>query len=342
MSEFSVRLYQPGDEVGILDLFNRTFSEDNPGFVPRTPEFWRQLFQDNPAGLQIMVAVDAQRKIIANYSSTPAFLSVRGEKRLCTQIVDTCVDKEWRRSLRKGSVFVTIGAEFLRHFSTAGHAPFDDIIYGLPNEKAFPVGTRVLGYKPVHVPFYGLVHHVGAETEGFLAALEDQVGGLTIEERTGDDWSEVERLFLGHIDEVQLGLWRDAAYLRWRYAQRPHEPYRTLLARRGSRLAGALVVRLGWFGHKLLPLVDWIGPGADRQALAALLAAAGRLGVASGAQRLETWVTPNTLHHATLTALGLRPEATVFNLCIMVFAPDFDLDWAKANWFFTMGDSDIF
>ena len=99
---------------------------------------------------------------------------------------------------------------------------------------------------------------------------------------------------------------------------------------------------MGWFGHRVLPLVDWIGPGGDQQALAALLAGACRLGVASGAQRLETWVTPNTAHHATLTALGLRPEPTVFNLCIMVFAPDFDLEWAKANWFFTMGDSDIF
>ncbi|HZM00567.1 MAG TPA: hypothetical protein VFD43_09985 [Planctomycetota bacterium] len=342
MSEFTVRLYEPGDEVGILELFNRTFSEDNPGFVPRTPEVWRHLFADNPAGLQIMVATDSQGKLIANYSSTPAFCSVRGEQRLCTQIVDSCVDKAWRRSLRKGSVFVTIGAEFLRYFSTAGRTPFDDIIYGLPNEKAFPVGTRVLGYKPVHVPLYALVHHVGADTGAFLGALAEQAGAVTVEELASDDWSEVAALFLAHKDEVQLGLWRDEAYLAWRYAPRPVDPYRALLARRAGRLVGALVVRMGWFGHRVLPLVDWVGPGADREALAALLLAAGRIGVASGAQRLETWVTPNTAHHATLGALGLRPEPTVFNLCIMVFAPDFDLAWAKANWFFTMGDSDIF
>ncbi|HVQ23973.1 MAG TPA: GNAT family N-acetyltransferase [Planctomycetota bacterium] len=342
MSEFTVRLYQPGDEAGILDLFNRTFSEDNPGFVPRTPEYWRQLFERNPAGVQIMVAVDAQGRLIANYSSTPAFCSVRGEKRLCTQIVDTCVDKEWRRSLRKGSVFVTIGADFLRWFTTPGREPFDDFIYGLPNEKAFPVGTRVLGYKPVHVPLYALVHGIGTETAGFLASLSERAGNVTVEELRSDDWSEVARLFLAHKDEIQLGLWRDEAYLGWRYAPRPHEPYRTLLARRGGRLAGALVVRMGWFGHRVLPLVDWIGPGADVEAVAALLMGAGRIGVASGAGRLETWVTPNTLHHRTLTELGLRPEPTVFNLCIMVFSPDFDLEWAKANWFFTMGDSDIF
>lgn len=342
MSEFTVRLYEPGDEVGILDLFNRTFSEDNPGFVPRTLADWQRLFEQNPAGQQMMVAVDAQQKLIANYSSTPAFCSVRGEKRLCTQIVDSCVDKAWRRSLRKGSVFVTIGAEFLRYFSTPGRQPFDDFIYGLPNEKAFPIGTRVLGYKPVHVPLYALVHHVNAGTAGFIDTLAGQAGGVTVEELAGTDWSEIGALFDAHKSELQLGLWRDAPYLAWRYAPREVDPYRTLLARRGGRLVGALVVRMGWFGHRLLPLVDWIGPGADREALAALLAQACRLGLAAGAQKLETWVTPNTAHHATLASLGLVPEPTVFNLCIMVFSPDFDLAWAKANWFFTMGDSDIF
>jgi hypothetical protein len=342
MSEFTVRLYEPGDEVGILDLFNRTFSEDNPGFVPRTLELWRHLFERNPAGTQIMVADDAQGRLIANYSSLPVFGSLRGEKRLCTQIVDSCVDKEWRRSLRKGSVFVTIGADFLRFFSTPGRAPFDDYIYGLPNEKAFPVGTRVLGYKPVHTPFYALVHPVGAATGEWLGSLASQSGGVTVQERRGDDWSEVAALFEAHLAEVPLGVWRDAPYLAWRYPPREVEPYRTLLARRGGALVGALVLRMGWFGHRLLPLVDWIGPGADREAVAALLGAAARLGVAVGAQKLETWVTPQTSHHATLSALGLVPEPTVFNLCIMVFGSDFDLAWAKANWVFTMGDTDIF
>jgi hypothetical protein len=229
-----------------------------------------------PAGMQIMVAVDGQGKLIANYSSTPAFCSVRGEQRLCTQIVDSCVDKDWRRSLRKGSVFVTIGADFLRFFSTAGRLPFDDFIYGLPNEKAFPIGTRVLGYKPVHVPLYALVHHVGAETGGWLGALGERAGNVTVEELRGDDWSEVARLFLAHKDEIQLGLWRDEAYLAWRYAPRPARalPHAARAARRPPRRARSCV-RMGWFGHRVLPLVDWIGPGADVEAVAALLQGAG-------------------------------------------------------------------
>src|SRR5262249_50274333 len=142
--------------------------------------------------------------------------------------------------------------------------------------------------------------------------------------------------------EVPLGIWRSSAYLAWRYRPRADVQYRALLARRGGRLCGVLVFRLGWMGQPLVPLVDWIGPGGDRPALAALLPAAARPATEAGGRRLETWVTPNTRHHATLAELGLRSEPTRFNLCIMTFGPRCELDWARAHWFFTMGDTDIF
>ncbi len=104
---------------------------------------------------------------------------------------------------------------------------------------------------------------------------------------------------------------------------------------------GVLIFRLGWMGQPLVPLVDWIGPGSDRPASAALLAAVLRVGREAGARKFETWLTPNMRRHAELSALGLADEATRFNLCIMTFSPDFDLAWAKGHWFFTMGDSDI-
>jgi hypothetical protein len=305
MSQFSVRPYEPGDEEGLLDLFNRVFAEGNPAFVPRTMETWRRLYADNPAGVQIFVGLDADRRIVANYSSQPSAAVVRGRRRLCTQAVDSCVDRAFRGSLRKNSLFVTIATEFIRHHSTAGRVPFDDYMYGFPNEQAFPVGTRVIGYQPVHVP---------------LPAL-----------------------FEAHLAEWPLGIWRDAAWLKWRYGPRPDGlSYGALLARRGGQAVAALVYRLGWMGQPVVPLVDWIGSGSDRGALAALLAEVARRTRAAGGTRLLTWATPPMPHAATLAALGLRAEPSPFNLCIMTFAPECELEWAKANWCLTMGDSDIY
>ncbi|MHC4844968.1 MAG: hypothetical protein ACYTCU_02290 [Planctomycetota bacterium] len=341
MSTFSVRPYEPGDEEGLLALFNRVFAEGNPSFEPRTLETWRAIYLDNPAGMQTFVGLDVDSNIVANYSSIPAACSLRGERRMCTQAVDSCVSRAWRGSLRKNSLFVTIAREFIEHFSTPGRDPFDEYMYGLPNEQAYPIGTRIVGYKPVLVPFPALVRETDMAWLDGLEA-EAEAGGVRVDEVDIAAPAEAAALFERSLDEVDLGLWRDEAYLAWRYAPRAGVSYGALAARRGDELVGWVPFRLGWMGQPIVPLMDWIGGGDDRAALAGLLAAAGRICRDGGGQRLETWLTPAARHHATLSALGMASEDTNFNLCIMTFSSDFDLAWAKAHWFFTMGDTDIF
>jgi|GEM_PF-1131020 len=342
MSSYSVRPYEPGDEEGILALFNRVFAEGNPAFVPRTMATWRRLYAGNPAGLQIFVGLDADRRIVANYSALPAPAVVRGRRRLCCQAVDSCVDRAWRGSLRKQSLFVTIATEFIRHFSTQGRLPFDDYMYGLPNEQAFPVGTRIIGYQPVHVPLPALVRAPDAAWIESLSREAAAGGALRVDE-IGVAEPLTAALFERHLEGWPLGIWRDAPWLAWRYGPRPDGvSYGALLARRGGEPAGVLVYRLGWMGQPIVPLVDWVGDGRDRPVLAALLAAAARRTLEAGGTRVETWVTPNMPHAATLAALGLAAEPSRFNLCIMTFGPDVPLDWAKNNWCLTMGDSDIY
>ena len=348
MGEFSIRRYRPGDEDAILELFNRVLTEDDPTYVPRTMATWRHRYIDNPMGYQVLVAEDEQGTIIGNYSAMVVNCSVRGEKRVAAQAVDTVVDRAWRGSLRKSSVFVTIGRRYLKEYchqtyDGPGDVPADEVrneyAYGLPNNQAFGAGTRLLGYKPVHCP---MPTRVKEFDQGWVDDLQRRAQGVTVEE---DGWSsldEVQALFEAHVDEVPLGIWRDATYLGWRYRDWPDVDYRILMARRDGQLVGALVFSLGWFGHPIVPLMDWIGPAADTAAQAGLLARVGEITLAEGGRRLETWVTPNMAQAASLEALGFEAEDSLFNLCIMVYARDFDLDWAKGNWFFTMGDSDIY
>ncbi len=343
MSAFSVRPFEPGDEEGILAVFNRVFAEGNPAFVPRTPALWRHVFADNPAGIQGFVGLDADRRIVANYASIPAAAVVRGRRRLCTQAVDSCVDRAWRGSLRKQSLFVTIATEFIRHYGTPGREPCDDFMYGLPNEQAFPVGTRVIGYQPVHVPLPQLVREAEPAWIDALAREAAADGALAVEEIDAAGDPRTAALFARELAGWPLGIWRDAAWLRWRWRPRPDGvSYGALLARRGATPAAVLVYRLGWMGQAIVPLVDWVGGGNDRAALAALLAEIARRTLAAGGTRLVTWATPAMPHAATLAALGLRSEPSPFNLCIMTFAPEVGLEWARANWCLTMGDSDIY
>ena len=339
MEPFEVRRYQPGDEEGILALFNRVVQGDDPDYAPRTMATWRHRYIDNPMGYQVLVATDAQGEIIGNYSAMEMHCSVRGEKRRCAQAVDTVVDRAWRGALSKTSVFVTLGRRYLKEFCRPEGDGGNEYAYGLPNNQAFGAGTRILGYKPVHCPMPTQVMQID---EAWVEGLQKEAGQVTV---TEDDWTcldEVGQLFLKHLDEVPLGLWRDSTYLAWRYRDWPDVRYRLLLAKRDGVLVGALIFSLGWFGQPLVPLMDWIGPGADEEMMAAVLAEVGKITLAEGGARLETWVTPNMPQLATLRRFGFVPEKSPFNLCIMVYARDFDLDWSKSRWFFTMGDSDIY
>ncbi len=344
MSAFDVRPYEAGDEEGIVDLFNRVFSEGNPGFERRTVADWSAIYVDNPAGLQTFVATDDDGRIIGNYSSIPAHCHAKGRRLMSTQAVDTCVEKAYRGRLSKRSVFVTLATEFIGYYSTPGRQPFDQYMWGLPNEQAFPVGTRIIGYKPVHCPLP--VHEVtvsGAWREQLAARagsydLADEGAG------SADPLAELEALFLRHLDPDGLGLWKDAEYLAWRYRPRQGTGYRSILARRNGELVGAVVYRLGWMGQHVVPLVDWFGPGDDEGLLAALLGGVGDVVLEAGGEGfpLQTWATPAMAHLGTLSRLGFESQDSPFNLCIMTFGDGLDPEWAGRRWAVTMGDSDIY
>jgi hypothetical protein len=341
MSEFSVRLARPDDEHEILALFNSIFAEGNPAYVPRSIEAWRHIYPDNPAGAEILVAEDEAGKLIANYSALAYHCSVRGQRLRCAQAVDTCVAPEWRGSLRRNSVFVTIARAYCEIFGETNAEYTNEYLFGLPNEKAFGVGTRIVGYKPVHCPMPSLVREFD---RAWVDEMARRGADVEVTESSADDadLAAMGALFEAHIDQVPLGIWKDAAHLAWRYRDWPERPYRFLLARRGGDLVGALVYRLGWMGQPIVPLLDWIGPGDDEGALAGLLARVGDITLQAGGDKLETWLTPCAAQRPTLESLGLFHQESLFNLCIMVYSELFDLPWARDNWVLTMGDSDIY
>lgn len=340
MTSFTVRPYEPGDEEGIVSLFNRVFSEDNPAFKARSVENWSSIYLDNPAGIQVFVAVGNEGDIIGNYSSIPSLCTLWGRAGLSTQAVDTCVDRRYRGRLSKGSVFVTIARSFIEHFSREGKEPFDDYMWGLPNEQAFPVGTRIIGYQPVRCPMP--VWSMDLESE-WVETMESKGAGCVIENWDMEGAADLaERLYLAHADEAPLGLRKDAAMLRWRYRPREDVQYGVFVAKRDAEAVGLLVYRLGWMDQPLVPLVDWLGGGADVEATAGLLGAVGKVAVEKGGRRLETWVSPTSPRATTLSTLGFEKGDSPFNLCIMTFAPEFRPDWSREDWSVTMGDSDIY
>jgi hypothetical protein len=342
---FSVRPYREGDEHAILALFNRVFQEGNPDFVPRTLGHWQWAFAHNPLGHQTFVA-EADGRIVGTYTAIPARWRFPEGVHLGGQAVDTVVAPEFRRSLRKNGLFLTLADQWFTHF---GCRERDRIVYGFPNPQAFRIGTTKVGYLPVHCPMldHALPVAVAARwnPESIHVVEIDRFG------------REVDRFDAALAKELGIACVRDAAYLNWRYADCPSTHYRLLRAESSSgRLKGFLVHGLGWHGFRkeIAPIVDFLVAPGDLATWQALLGHAARSAAAQEiarsaathpAPKLDTllaWAPPSHAHARDLAALGFRTSPSIFNLCIRIFTDTFDLEYARQHWYVVMGDSDIF
>ena len=335
---WTIREYREGDEHGILKLFNLVFAIGNPDFVPRSLRHWRWQFAENPEGHHTFVA-DQDGEIIGTYTGIPCRWRFPEGVGLGAQAVDTVVHPDFRRSLKRTGLFLTLAYHWFDHFARPDR---DRIVYGFPNPQAFRIGTTKVDYRPVHCPVPELSCPIdqARSWEAQARARGIEVGEVL---EFGTEAGELDRElapFLG-ISSV-----RDARYLNWRFARHPSTRYRLLRAEGpGGNLKGFLVHALSWNGDRknIVPLVDWLVRPGDPWTFRALIGNA-----ASCAQRhggldlLLTWAPPNHRHFADLQELGFVRTDSRFNLCIRIFTPTFDVPYAVSNWYVNMGDSDIF
>jgi len=339
---FRVRPFRPGDEHGILALFNEVFAVGNPDFVPRTLAHWQWAFERGPEGHQTFVAeardvAESPPQIVGTYTAIPARWRLPEGIHLGGQAVDTVVAPRFRRSLRKNGLFLTLADRWFDHY---GCKERDRIVYGFPNPQAFRIGTSKVGYLPVRCPMLELSLPVAS------AARFAPRGIHVVElERFG---REVDAFDEALAPALGISAVRDARYLNWRYAECPTTSYRLLRAESADgSLRGFLIHSLGWHGFRkdIVPIVDFVIAPGDLAAWQALLGAAARAAQKHAGPKLDellAWAPPQHGHWRDLQALGFDAAASRFNLCIRIFTDSFDVEFAKSNWYVLMGDSDVY
>lgn len=331
-NRWHIRPYAPGDEERIVPFFNEIFAGSWDGFEPRTAEFWQWQFERNPVGHRHYIAEDASGRVIGSYAAIRAPLLFNGDRLVAAQVVDTCVHRDYRST----GLFIELGSAFLRHF---GGPDQDAVFFGYPNPPAFRAGVRYLHYLPVDCPIHKLVLNFDAS---WVDRMSNLAGGRSATELTSLD-ARVDTLWNRVRKDLHLSTWRDREYLRWRYQSHPSIHYRFLAAHDASGdLSGCVVLRLGWFRDKVVPLVDWLIPRGDITVLTTLLVGAAKMALAHGFTRLETWLPPVCPERHDLSTLGFVGAETTFNLVTRLYHPSLTLEWVKDNWFYTMGDADFY
>lgn len=336
--EITVRPYRPGDEEGILRLFNEVFAEDDPGHLLRTRAHWEWEFLKNPAGTQVVLGVEPKGRIVAQYACLPAIVHLDGRHACCGQGIDSVVHQDYRKGLKREGAFLKTARYYFEHYGVPEVNAFG---YGFPNKKAYRIGVRMLGYVPIASPVKTLARNLinfrNDEVVGRGRATEGTVVPIPrFDERADRLWEALE-------PKHKLAIVRDARYLNWRYTDCPSVEHASFGLDDGAGGFRALwTLRRNWMGPPILAVCELLCDPKDSAAVGRALEHLCHYAREHGQQRVEVWIPPTTPVYDAILSRGFEAEDSPFNLCIKIYDPQLDAAWARAHWYYTIGDSDVF
>ncbi len=338
VEDVNIRPYRPGDGQGILDLLNEVFAEDDAAYEPRTTDQWRWVYEQNPAGNQVIVAEDPDGRIVGHYACIPYNVVVRGRRVTCGQGVDSMVAKDYRRGLKTEGLFLRTARRYFADYGVPEHNAYG---YGFPNQRALRIGARLLDYLPVHAPVSTLGRNLFDKSDDSeMRDGVDDTGEVVVIERFDES---MDRLWGTLQGEIHMGTVRDAPFLNWRFLDCPFAPHRAFGLRDGDgNLRAAYISRDDWTGPPILALSEFLVPAADVGAALRLLSHAVDQARQVGQQRVEVWLSPHHPLFDVIATHGFVAEQSPFNLCIKIYDPAIEPEWVVMNWYFSIGDTDVF
>lgn len=328
MADYEIRAFRDADLPSLLACFNAVFREGDPNHRDRTEAEWSWLFRDNPAGRRIFVALH-EGNVVAQYAAAPYRVLVRGKERVFAHIVDSMAHPDHRAGLKRPGLFVQTALPF---FEAYGGKNKDLVHYGWPNEKAWRIGSRYLGYAPVRTQTV-LVRESG---EGEVELPE----GVEVVERFDE---QARWLYDRCAGEWGVSAIRDDAFLNWRFVANPFHDYEVFGVRDGAGvLRGYAVVRFGgWQVRDMGLIVDWLVPPDEPEVGELLDRAVLARARSQGAVAVGLWLPDWSPWFGRFQARGYVVRPTDYYHGARSFHPRYDPLWLRDNWWYTLADSDL-
>lgn len=337
MSTFplEVRSYRPGDEFGILDALRLRFramrsQAEPPGpthqAAPLDLESWRWMFERNPAGRELVVAIDAKGQVAGHRAAVP-------------QIVDT----------DRGSVrFVYWHTAVTR--SEQNHDPDLDVAARLTSALAdaqrlhgVELGYRVDPAQRDGTELGDALHETALMSRDVRRPSSMAPRDLEIAQE-GYIPSGTNALYRRVLRRRSCMLRRDRSYMHWRYIDNPERRgYEIWSARRRGMLVGLIVVRPYFEAiEDASAICDWLVPDHDHAAAEALLATACRRARACRRPRVVSLCAPNDPDADRLLANGFEADpAQRFRLGYRLTGPFLDAAFLQRSWSYSLGDTHL-
>ncbi len=328
---FTVHSYSEGDEEKILSLFNRVFSQK------RSMEHWLWKFRDSPSGRHKIKLCWHGKRLVTQFAGYPVTMEWYGMKINVLHIGDSMTDPDYRSRImgRKG-LFVRTVNSFVEEF-TGKEVEKAQILYGFNTGKIQKLGRLLLGYTPVSkVMLLGKVldKRKGEESisTNYLYSVQST---LTVPE-------DIDALWMKCRSGQGLETIRDYKYLKWRYEDCPDTDYTfwTVRNRLTKAMQGIMITRER-AGIGCLVDFLWRSKGYGlRHLLKRIEEHFLRLGII----KVEVWISEYHFLFPFFQECGYHLEKEPDDLSVICrsFTPAIDVAALKTEYFYTMGDSDLF
>lgn len=339
MTSFRTVVYEPAHRAGLFELM-----DDVWGSYVSDEEFdwW---FERNPAGPKLITLAEDGGRMAGVGAMSPFRMSLGGQERIAVAAVHMATHPDFRGR----GIFQAVELANEERAAEGGAA----LAIGFTNREAGPIYVSRLGWTDVVRPrlWARLLRPLaavrrasgrGGGGDGLRTpqAGPREYGTLRVEPiaRLGPEADELcARAAAGYPDHFV----RDAAFLNWRYADASKD-YRCFAALREGRLNGLAVV-----GHKLHSgisagfVADLIVPPkatAETRALVRRCLAE----VKGGADALVMLPPAVRAQRRALALLGFLPTPMRLRVIAKPLDPAVRLPEAGREWYFTLGDTDIF
>ncbi len=317
------RAYQEGDETAILELFKTVHGRE------LSEALWEWRFIKNPGGRAVTRLMFEGNKLVGHYAIVPTLISYQGEAHKAGFSLTTMTHPRYRGR----AIFTQLANEVYQNCEQEGF----QLIYGFPNANSYYGFTHRLGWSGL-----GHVHGWIIDNE---PRIVDLVEDFVFEEleRCGPEID----IFLKRVrDETYVSVPRTAAFVQWRYLEKPGNDYTVYCIRNKEKSLEGLVVYKLFQGSDEVAghIIDFMtidNPGL----IVAIIKRAYDFFRGKGVRKISCWTYNDEVTNRCLESAGYRKIEwpTYFGVKMLNYM---SIDQEKAtdirNWRFTMGDSDVF
>ena len=310
------------DEEKIIELWQTVFNNEMP------LSLWRWKYLEAPYETAILICENSRGMPVVLYGGVPYKSTCCGKEVSMIHLADIMSHPDYRGS---GLFIHTANA----YFDCFGGMNKTIVMYGFPGKYHFYIGKKYLQYSPLGrgVVFLKAKVKTIKLKQGLISGRIDLCPAPD---------NCFDRIWQQTLKSYPLSVIRDSAYMAWRYFHHPEKTYEVwrFRTRFNKEWQAFMVIRIK---DKKAVVVDILAPDSEKLFHDFLGNIAAML-IDRGIQGIETWIPEGHFLAAFFLCCGFKKKREPIGIIptIRLFDETLDMNWAGTNFYYTMGDCDLF